>query len=139
MGNPEMLDKFLKAGASFDWITPLWAFIQDVRLGSPFQINIPYDTGWSGKQIASMLRSKGVRVWGLMVVDDTITFTVRRQQARYALYWLSQYELPLVGEEGDTTEGSISKSGGRGEVKGTLIEGWIESSFNKLDDFLAKL
>ena len=86
-----MLDEFLKFGAGFDWITPLWAFIQDARYGQPFQINVPYDTPWSGRQITAKLKEKGIRTWGLMVVGETITFTVRKPQARYTLYWLERW------------------------------------------------
>lgn len=89
-----MLDEFLKFGAGFDWITPLWAFIQDAHYGQPFQINVPYDAGWSGSQIILELNEKGIRTWGLMVVGETITFTVRRCQARYALYWLDRWGVP---------------------------------------------
>ena len=45
-----MLDGFLKYGSGFDWITPLLAFIQDARYGQPFQINVPYNAGYSGRE-----------------------------------------------------------------------------------------
>ena len=86
-----MRDELLKFGAGFDWITPLWAFVQDVKYGQPFQVNVPYNLGWSGNQVTDALNEKGIRTWGLMVVDETITFTVRKPQARYTLYWLERW------------------------------------------------
>lgn len=88
-----MIDTFLKTGSSFDWLTPLWAFLQDLHYGRPHQINIRYDTGWSANKITRMLKGKGIRIWGVMVVGSTITFTVRKPQARYALYWLRRWGL----------------------------------------------
>ena len=86
-----MLDGFLKYGSGFDWITPLLAFIQDARYGQPLQINVPYNAGYSFRELTGALQEKGVKTWGLMVVGDTITFTVRKPQARYALYWLGRW------------------------------------------------
>lgn len=86
-----MIDKFLSTGSSFDWITPLWAFVQDAYYGSPAQINLPQKPGRSAAKIADRLRSKGVRCWGVMVVGDTITFTVRKPQERYTVYWLCRW------------------------------------------------
>jgi len=94
-----MLDTFLKIGSTFDWITPTLAFVQDICNGPSVQIACPRDQGWSANQIKQMLTHVGVKVWGLMVVGDKITFTVRSAQARYALYWLErnglQYESSL--------------------------------------------
>lgn len=88
-----MLDTFFKIGSTFDWITPTLAFIQDIRNGPSVQIACPYDQGWSANQIKRMLTGYGIKVWGLMVVGDLITFAVREAQARYALYWLERHGL----------------------------------------------
>lgn len=87
----DMIDKFLEIGGSADLITPLWAFVQDIYYGQPYQIGILHDCGMSAGQIERSLRSKGVRVWGMLVIGKTITFTVRRPQAQYALYWLRRW------------------------------------------------
>lgn len=86
-----LLDDFLSFGSSFDWLTPLWAFIQDAHFGSPSQINISNDCGMSASQIEKQLNKVGVRTWGVLVVGRTITLTVRKPQARYARYWLQRW------------------------------------------------
>lgn len=88
-----MMDDLLAIGSGFDWITPLWGFLQDVHYGRPYQINIDYDCGWSANKNTKALQSKGIRCWGVMVVGRTITFTVRKPQSRYALYWLRRWGL----------------------------------------------
>jgi len=98
-----MLDTFLKIGSTFDWITPTLAFVQDICNGPSVQIACPRDQGWSANQIKRMLTRVGIKVWGLMVADDRIIFTVRAAQARYALYWLErsglQYQSSLEAAE----------------------------------------
>jgi hypothetical protein len=95
VGDP--IDKLLAIGSSADWITPVWAFIQDIRHGSAFHINIQRACGYSGAQIERMLRKQGVYVWGGMIVNDVFILTVRKTQAHYALYWLKQWGVPIDG------------------------------------------
>jgi hypothetical protein len=97
-----MIDTFLKVGSTFDWITPTIAFVQDICNGPSVQIACPRDQGWSANQIKQMLTRVGVKVWGLMVVGDKITFTVRAAQARYALSWLERYGLPYQSSLADS-------------------------------------
>lgn len=99
-----MLDTLLKFGSMFDWITPTLAFIQDICNGPSVQIACPYDQGWSGRQIKRLLRGYGVKVWGLMVVGELITFTVRKAQARYALYWLQRHGLQYQSSIGEAAQ-----------------------------------
>lgn len=91
-----MIDTFLRVGASFDWITPTIALIQDIRNGPSVQFCVPYDAGWSGAEVKELLNSVGIRVWGLYVEGEEITFTVREPQARYAAYWLKRDGLPYA-------------------------------------------
>lgn len=128
-----MLDGFLKFGAGFDWITPLWAFFQDTRYGQPFQINVPYDIGWSSEALAIELKEKGIRTWGFMVVGDNITFTVRKPQGRYALYWLQRWGVPF--------QARVDKLPAIGKAKVAEddfeedFEGDYEDDFEDEDDF----
>jgi len=84
---------------NFDWITPLWAFVQDVINGSPAQINIPYDCGYSARQICDRLNYHGIKTWGVMVVGETITFTVRQSDLNFAsivlIRWRSNEQLHI--------------------------------------------
>ena len=136
-----MLDKFLKFGSTFDWITPLWAFFQDARNGNPLQVNVPYDASWSGGQIQLLLEDKGVQVWGLMVVDDTITFTISETQAKYAKYWLDQWGVPYQGPL-HTFEGSRSQKQSmneRSDHPTPTHQGWIERSIHGILKFTSEL
>ncbi len=85
-----MFDTLLKTGAKLDWITPTLAFFQDICNGPVVHIACPAEQGWSAVQVKEMLTRVGVKVWGLMAVDDSVVFSVRQAQARYALYWLER-------------------------------------------------
>ena len=91
-----MFDKFLGFGASFDWITPLSAFIQDYRNRPSVGYNVPTACGVSEFYIEQRLKQAGIKVWGLMIVGDTITFRVREAQALYTQYWLQHDGIPYA-------------------------------------------
>lgn len=130
-----MLDGFLKVGAGFDWITPLWAFVQDARYGQPFQINVPYEAGWSGREITTELNEKGIRSWGLMVVGETITFTVRKPQARYALYWLERWGVPYMARVDKLPAGRSRNAYGQDfEDEDADEEGYQRAMYAELDE-----
>ena len=93
-----MLDFFLAMGSIFDWISPSWAFLQDIVQGPSYTFLIPRACGWSGHQIEQLLRRFGVRTWGAMIVNDTFLITVRQSQARWAHYLLKREGIPLQGE-----------------------------------------
>lgn len=84
------MDKLLRFGSSFDWITPLVAYIQDWLNGPSVAFSVPESAGWTCFAISSLLRSKGIKVWGLMYVNDHIIFKVKCAQARYADYLLTR-------------------------------------------------
>lgn len=90
-----MLDKLGDIGAAFDWITPFAAFIQDVLYFPAQTVTLPLDgsmggAGWTGPQITRLLRSQGIRVWGEMIVDGQIAFTVRRREVQHVNAILEQ-------------------------------------------------
>ena len=89
-----MFDQIVKIGAIWDWVTPLLAFVQDWIYRPASHFRIPYGCGRSAWEIARFLRSKGIRVWGLLVVQDTILLSVREAQADYAAYWLRALAVP---------------------------------------------
>lgn len=92
-----MFDKVVKASASWDWVTPLIAFVQDWWYRPSTGFNLPFGYSYSAWEIKRFLQSKGVRVWGVMVIGDVITLRVREAQALYTQYWLEQLGIPYEG------------------------------------------
>lgn len=80
----------LESLSYLDWISPLWAWIDDLRYGPGVVFALyggPPD-GWSGKEIQRYLQKHGIRVWGMFFVGKDLTFTVKEQQSRWAHYLL---------------------------------------------------
>jgi hypothetical protein len=99
----DMFDRLLVVGTAFDWISPVAAIIQDVTNGPSHTFLIPYDCGYSGRDISKLLKRRGVDSWGHMVVNHTIMITVRRGQALWAQQLLDQAGIPTAGGETATT------------------------------------
>ena len=76
-----MIDRFLAAGSTFDWISPLLAMIQDVVRGPSHTFLVDISQGWSGAEVDRILRRAGCRTWGGMIVDDVIMVTVGMDDA----------------------------------------------------------
>jgi hypothetical protein len=89
----DTIDKLLEMGSAPDFITPLWAMIQDILHAPAHHIYIDRPSGISAAQVERALKSKGVRVWGVMIVDKSVVMSVRKPQARYAVYWLHRWGL----------------------------------------------
>jgi hypothetical protein len=85
-----MIDKLIAAGSTFDWITPIFTFVQDFRNRPSVGYNVPVDGGWSAYAIADLLRTHGIKVWGLTIFQGTIMFRLRAAQAEYAQYLFAQ-------------------------------------------------
>ena len=87
---------------TFDWISPLVAFIQDWinRPSTGFRIPAGDDT-LSGYEVKEHLERHGIKTWGWMKAGDTIIFRVRSAQGEYADYLLAQLGLgaPDAGDE----------------------------------------
>ena len=103
-----MDDKLLKAGATFDWISPLLGFIQDWINRPAVGFSIPMSAGWGTNTISKLLRGNGIKVWGVMLSGDVILLSTRRKQARFAAYLLDSEGIPfsssgknLLAQNGD--------------------------------------
>lgn len=92
-----MFDKAIRIGAQWDWITPLWAFVQDWRYRPAVHWRVPFGCGYSAKEIQWFLQGKGIRVWGLLVIGDDILFSTRKAQGKYTAYWLGRLCVPFEG------------------------------------------
>lgn len=101
-----MIDKILKYGSMFDWITPIFTWIQDFRNHPSVGYNIDVNGGWSALAIGRLMKESGVKIWGLTIFGDIITFRVRVSQARYAQYLMVRQGIPFVG-------GVTAEQGGR--------------------------
>ena len=89
-----MIDHLLRFGMTFDWISPLAAITQDLANGPSHTFLIPLDCGWTGREIANLLQKRGVKVWGLMAINDVFTISVQKKAARYAQHLLDQAGIP---------------------------------------------
>jgi len=121
-----MFDQMIKVSASWDWVTPLISFIQDWRYRPSTGFNMPFGHSYSAWEIKRFLKSKGIRVWGTMVIGDTITIRVREAQALYTEYWLQKMGIPYQGglslEKADKYRNAKSKEQASAPKKGTQGE-----------------
>ncbi len=131
-----MIDKFLEVGAGFDWISPLLGFLGDALNGPAYTFLIPYvSCPVSGHEISRMLRKRGVRSWGRMIVSGTLMVSVRLEKARWAQQILEQagvpMENPLPEMAGRPARRSRRAASGRGRSRvgsrqrreaGTLVD-----------------
>jgi hypothetical protein len=90
------VNKLLSAGATLDWISPLVAIIQDLVNGPHHDFYVDWNAGWSVNEIKRLLKRNGVRVWGAMLIDSMIVFTVRQAQAARTQDVLQQRGVPIV-------------------------------------------
>lgn len=94
-----MNDSILKAGATFDWISPMLGFFQDWLYGPAIGFSIPMSAGWGTNTISKILRSKGIKVWGVMLSGDVILLSTKRKQARYAAYLMQSEGIPFTSSD----------------------------------------
>ena len=98
MGDP--IDTILGIGASLDWITPLASVLGDLMHGGGHRFLIPYgQCPLSGVEVERLLRRRGVRTWGAMVVSGTLMINVPLHQADRALRVLDAAGVPVESRE----------------------------------------
>ena len=90
----------LEIMSTFDWISPLIAFIQDLARGDPLRrrswtFYVDVDAGWSGAQLQRLLRRHGVKIFGGMIHNGDIFFQVEKRQAQWAEMVLLRSGVPL--------------------------------------------
>jgi hypothetical protein len=90
-----MLGKLLEYGSVFDWISPTLSIAQDLAYGPSHTFLIPADCGLSGREIINLLRQRGIKTWGHMIVNGTIMITVRDTQTEFARYLMQRAGLPV--------------------------------------------
>jgi len=73
----------LEAGTVFDWVTPLTTITHSAT-GNDFTFMVSDSAGMTARQVTDLLRSRGIRTRGHMVVNGQAMFTVPKNQRRYA-------------------------------------------------------
>lgn len=121
-----MLGDILQYGTTFDWLSPLLSIAGDLANGGGYTFLIPQDCGWTGREIASLLRRNGIKTWGHMIVNGTFMISVRQPQAGYARYLLQRAGLPTGVEPpiqslGRSTRGSAQHRRCNSESLGDLL------------------
>ena len=92
-----MLEQTSKVGATADWLTPLWSVILDWYYQPAASFSMPWGETYSSHEVQKMLKSKGIRSWGYLAVNDTVLFSVREPQADYTEYWLQRKGIAYEG------------------------------------------
>ena len=111
-----MLDSILGIASTFDWISPVAGFMGDLMNGPSHTFLIPWaGCPLNGREIGSMLRKRGVRYWGMMIVSGTLMISVRLNQARWAQHLLDQAGVPIENplpsrEGGQRSQGRGSRT-----------------------------
>ena len=91
-----MIDKFVEVGASFDLLSPVLAIIGNVMNGPSYTFLIPHEfCPVSGHDVGRILRKRGVKSWGRMIVSGTLMVSVRLEKARWAQQILEQAGVPI--------------------------------------------
>lgn len=93
-----MLEFFLRFGAAFDWLGPVSALIQNYKNRPAVGYTIFYED----VAVLDILKSKGIKIWGLVLVGDELIFSLRMAQAEFAQYLLEGAGVPYHG--GVTTQ-----------------------------------
>jgi hypothetical protein len=93
---PDTLDKLLSVGSTPDWISPAMSMMQDLFNSPRHDFHIDLNAGWSVNGIKRLLKRHRVKMWGDMIMDEAIVFSVRRSQARRAQSILIRNRIPIL-------------------------------------------
>ena len=89
------IDKFLRAGAKLDWISPTYAAFRTISNGPSVKIEIPLTGTWTATKIEKAVRKYGIDTWGLDLDDHyVVSFKVRKDQEGYT--WKVMEQLGLI-------------------------------------------
>lgn len=87
------VESLLKLRAKVDLTSLLVAIIKTYRQRPAVGYAIdPYDIG-----VLEVLRAKGIKVWGIVMVGNELLFQVCLPQAQYTQYWLDGEGVPYRG------------------------------------------
>ena len=110
-----MIDKLLEIGAGFDWISPLAGIVGDAVHGPSHTFLIPHDScPLSGREVELMLKRRGIKTWGAMIVDGTLMISVKAKDAGRAQAMLKGAGVPIENEVAQSTKRSRNTAGRTG-------------------------
>lgn len=92
----DLLDGALEIASYGDWITPLWAMIQDLRNDGGHTFWIEEACGVSAVEIQWWLEGQGIETWGLMRHGGYIQISMHPDQAAYAQQLMLAAGLPVA-------------------------------------------
>ena len=89
-----MLDTLLEIGSYGDWITPLWAMVQDIANDGGHTFLMPCEWfPYAPIEVQWLLKEKGIKIYGLMVFGGYVMLSCHPSKARWAQYWLERLGL----------------------------------------------
>jgi len=86
-----------------DWITPAVGIVEKF-INDPGQLHtwtffIKYDdclrAGYNAWQVLELMKKVGVKTWGMQMTGNEFMFSVRTEQANWAVYQLTKAGIPL--------------------------------------------
>jgi hypothetical protein len=78
-----------------------------------FPFFVPLDSPWGAAEIETLLRSKGIKSWGLGYANNEMFFRVSKKQAAWAQYLMLRAGVPLLHQliaegPGETGKSSLA-------------------------------
>ena len=92
------MDAVLEFVAHLDWFERVDALIRALCGQRSYRIRVVRACGVSGRQMEQLLKAKGIPVWDRNFNREYLSFRVPVQQARWAVYLLTQAGVPVVGK-----------------------------------------
>ncbi len=74
MTSRNLLDRVIDAGASLDWVGPLWTFAQDLRHAPSTGFSVSVESGWSAYALQDVLNGYAIPHWGWAIYGDVMVF-----------------------------------------------------------------
>lgn len=88
---------FVEMLAKLAWFERADAMLRAVAGVQSHKFSINRNGGRSGQQVEDMLKRYGITMWGRGFTSDTLTFRVKREQAKWAEYLMHQAGVGVVG------------------------------------------
>ena len=122
-----IFESLLKIGAGLDWLGPVIAILQNYRNRPSVSYAVPLQVGG----IVDILQEQGIKVWGIIAVDNDLLFSVRLAQARYTQYILERHGVVYTGGIEIQEAYSKKQSNNNQEEKG-----WFDRTITSIDKFV---